>query len=183
MSLLPELSPMAAILLALRLEPFQYWKRIQAHASATYKNLPPHAKSHHRTAYYKRIASLAGVLPDRQAQRLPGSVGFVFWVLFNNGFDRCASIVMTILALALVVLGAGQATGAISWCVDCFEHERILWTYWPLSALTGFSVVLVLAGDWYTSRTRKEIDSNASELEKHVSAVVPAAQLDSTSTP
>ena len=188
MSLLPSLSPLAAILLAVslayyRLEPFQYWKQIRAHAADIWKKLPPGAEAHEETEYYKRIGSLAGKVRSSEAGRIPGIMGWIFWLLFNTGADRMLSVGMSVLALALVILGSAHATGRILWLASWFDDEQILWPLVTLSFFTAFSVALMFLGDWYVSRAREVINANAKELSKHVSAGASSAKIHVSRTP
>ena len=188
MSLLPSLSPLAAILLAVslayyRLEPFQYWKQIRAHAADTWKKLPPGVQAHEETEYYKRIGSLAGEVQGSEAGRIPGVMGWIFWILFNTGADRMLSVGMSVLALALVILGSAHATRRLLWLASWFDGDRILWPLITLSSLTAFSVALMFLGDWYVSKAREVIDANAKELSKHVTAGASSAKIQVSKNP
>ena len=174
MSLLPALTPMAAILLGLsiaylRLEQFQHLKRIRARASENLKKLAQDGnevpKTFRESDYYRKLACLAGKTQDPEVQILTGFSGKLYSALFNSQKDRKISVFMAWVSLVLVILGAAHDTGQLQWSTFLFGAEWIAWTLWPLALLNVLSVVLVLAGDRYVSCTYREIDTAAKQLE------------------
>lgn len=117
MSLLPEVSSLTAILLAvnlayLRLERFQYRTAIRRYAGQAFSELTREGREipegFRSTTDYKLIASLAGIGPQGQEQGRMDK-------LYGAGWDRRFSLVMVGVAFFLVVLGAAHSTGQIDW--------------------------------------------------------------------
>lgn len=179
MSLLPEVSSLTAILLAvnlayLRLERFQYRTAIRRYAVQTFSDLTREGReipgSYRNTTDYKLIASLAGKGPQGEGQGRMDK-------FYGAGWDRGFSLVMVCIAFFLLALGAAHSTGQMDWLEACFTEERILWTFWPVVFVTAISILFVLVGDKYVASAERKIDNAAKAFNEYLTAGASQASI------
>lgn len=176
MSLLPQLSPLAAILLVvslayLRLEAFRYRERIKKCASESLQQLSREGdrepQQYGNTDYYGELAYLAAI-PGCESAADRMRARWRMLPLFDSSWLQGFSVFGAVFALVLVITAAAHATGHWRAIEFIFTAERIGWVFYCLSFLTAGFVLLVLVGETYVSHAEAKIKEIAEEFGKHL---------------
>ena len=176
MSLLPQLSPLAAILLVvslayLRLETFRYRERIKKCASESLQQLSREGdwkpQQYGNTDYYGELAYLAGI-PGGEGVEDSMRARWRMLPFFDSSWLRRFSVFGAGSALVLVITAAAHATGQWQGIEFMFTTEHIGWAFYGLSVLTASFVLLVLVGETYVSHAEEKIRKIAEEFGKHL---------------
>ena len=170
MSLLPNLLPLASMVLALglsylRLERFQYLERIQNYASDALDSLRNGGlcQEHEEADYVRQILLFSGDIQDATTGQFPKFWGKVYSVLFCSSIDRIISGIAIVISAVLVILGSGHAVNRFQTLTAFFDHEHIDVTLCLLVILFMFSVFLVLYGAHIDYKSRESIDNNVKQ--------------------
>lgn len=174
-SLLPDLLPLASILLAfsvayLRLEPFQVSLRIAKYAEDCLRKfddteIKPHFTD---TTDYQILEFLA----NSAIHKYIPNEGKIYRVLFRSGWDRRIAGFSTVVALGVLILGSLHSI-CRPFLAQYFGENLIVWWWLALGILALMSISLILISERIASDTKKIVDEhvrNLSEIIKGLKA-------------
>lgn len=170
MSLLPLLTPLASLVLALglaylRLERFQYRRQIQDHARKNLESLRLGGLSRrHETAdYVRQLLSFSGSKGHAGIMQFPKTWGKIYRLVFCSRIDRFISVIAVIISTIVVIIGSAHAVDRFRNLIAFFDEENIGTTLYLLMFFFIVSVFLVLYGAYIDYKARKLIDKNTEQ--------------------
>ena len=170
MSLLPELTSLAGIILAfniayLRLDQFRHQERVRQYAREKLKEIVEAREVPSTAARSESYSALVNLAEDPR-----GKIGELtrFWswtyaVFLRTRIDRGLSLILAAVGLAVVCVGNAHAVDQWQGLAPLFAAERISWSLYGLVACAVLSVLFAILGEWVVRGTWKNIDRYASE--------------------
>jgi hypothetical protein len=184
-SVLPSLEPLLGASLALNLaylnlSKFAYITVVKESIGGRLKRLDPSVKDRIKdTPWYVQMSSLAAVdtldhglpSPKKGWVKAPGIWGFLYNLLFYWRLGRALSILATVHALSLLILGVGHQSGAINLWRCHFSAGAIgndfllasLGVVWPIFMVTAGTLVCSAASKFVKYQTANLAQAAKSE--------------------
>lgn len=170
MSLLPELSSLAGLILAfnvayLKLDQFRYQERVREYARVKLKEIAESREVTSRASQsesYNALTNLAEDPPGR-IRDLERFWSKVYAVFLRTRLDRVLSFSLAMTGFAAVCVGNAHAVNHWQALAPFFSSGRISWSLWILVVCAGLSALLALFGDQIVRGTCKNIDKYALE--------------------
>ena len=170
MSLLPELTPLASIILAfniayLRLDQFRHQERVRQYARDKLKEITksravPDTASNSES--YNALLNLAEK-PRGKAKSLSRFWSLTYAVLLRTRIDRWAASILVLVGLTAVCVGSAHAVDHWQSTAPWFVSEHISWWLWGLTICCSLSVLFAILGELIVRGTLANIDKYASE--------------------
>lgn len=171
--LLPNLIPLASILLALsvaylKLEPFQVALWIERYAEKCLRRFDGTEIFRHLTdtTDYQNLEFLANSATHKN---LPNK-GKVYRRIFKSGWDRRIVGCSTAVALGILIIGSLHSIGQPVFA-QYFSKDYILWWWGLLVFLVTISIILILINEIITRNMKEQIDENVHNLLKIAKAI------------
>ena len=169
-SLLPELTSLAAIVLAfniahLRLDQFRHQERVREYVREKLKAIVEEREFPSTAVLSENYNALVNLAEDPigRIRDLPRFWSRTWAVFLRTRFDRVLSLIPAGVGLAAVCVGNAHAVDQWQGLAPLFVAERISWSLYGLAACAVLSVLFAILGEWVVRGTWKNIDRCAAE--------------------